>query len=270
MMSRSRREFLSDIGKGMLIAGVGPALVSELGLTPTFAGEVSERLTFGAMEPLVSLIQDTPADKLLPILVKKLSNGTELRTLVAATALANARTFGGHNYNGYHAFMALAPSYHMSKELPAEKAALPVLKVIHRNARFIHDEGGGHDHEALHPITPLDTTQGHSAAEALRDLMRKDDRAAAEKMLAARAKKSLDEAYNELLMCVQDEIDVHRVVLAWRAWATLELTGKEVATTLLRQSIHFCCDSEHDRITKKRARAASARSCRNCSTSTAC
>jgi hypothetical protein len=252
MMNRNRREFLADIGKGMLVASVGPALVAELGLMPAFAGDTSERLTFGSMEPLVSLIQDTPPEKLLPILVDKVKNGTELKTLVAATALANARTFGGHNYNGYHAFMALAPSYHMSKELPSEKAAIPVLKVIHRNSRFIQGEGGGHDHEALKPVTPLDTHEGHAAAEALRDLMRKDDRANAEKLLAARAEKSLEEAYNELLMCVQDEVDVHRVVLAWRAWATLELTGKDVATTLLRQSIHFCCDSEHDRITKKR------------------
>jgi hypothetical protein len=34
------------------------------------------------------------------------------------------------------------------------------------------------------------------------------------------------------------------VVLAWRAWAMLELTGKEHAHTLLRQSVRFCCDEE--------------------------
>src|SRR5947209_8107546 len=146
MMNRNRRDFLADIGKGMLVASVGPALVAELGLMPAFAGDTSERLTFGSMEPLVSLIQDTPAEKLLPILVDKIKNGTELKTLVAAAALANARTFGGHNYNGYHAFMALAPSYHMAQELPTERQALPVLKVIHRNSRFIQGEGGGHDH----------------------------------------------------------------------------------------------------------------------------
>jgi hypothetical protein len=252
MMNRNRREFLADIGKGMLVASVGPALVAELGLTPAaFAGDTSDRLNFGAMEPLVSLMQDTPADKLLPILVEKINSGTELKTLVAAAALANARTFGGHNYNGYHAFMALLPSFQMSKELPAERQALPVLKVIHRNSRFIQDEGGGHDHEQLHQITPLGK-EGHAAAEAIRDLMRKDDRASAEKLLAARSQESLGEAYNELLMCVQDEVDVHRVVLAWRSWATLDLTGKDVALTLLRQSLHFCCEAEHDKIAKKR------------------
>ena len=41
---------------------------------------------------------------------------------------------------------------------------------------------------------------------------------------------------------VQDEVNVHRVVLAWRSWETLDFTGKEHARTLLRQSVHFCCD----------------------------
>src|SRR5262245_40627325 len=251
MSHRNRRDFLADVGKGMLVASVGPALAFELGLVSASAAEGADRLTFGDREPLVGLMQDTPANKLLPLLAEKLKAGTKLEDLVAAGALANARTFGGENYNGYHAFMALLPSFQMSKELPAERQALPVLKVIHRNSRFIQEEGGGHDHEQLHQITPLGK-EGHAAAEAIRDLMRKDDRANAEKLLAARSQESLDEAYNELLMCVQDEVDVHRVVLAWRSWATLDLTGKEVALTLLRQSLHFCCEAEHDKIAKKR------------------
>src|SRR5438046_5631853 len=154
MMSRNRREFLADVGKGMLVASVGPALVADLGLTPACAADgPPERLSFGDREPLVALMQETPPDKLLPVLVQKLQAGTDLGTLVAAAALANARTFGGHDYDGYHAFMALTPSYHMAQELPAERRALPVLKVLHRNTRFIQ-KVGGRDHEALHPVEP--------------------------------------------------------------------------------------------------------------------
>ena len=32
MMNRSRREFLADVGRGMLLASVGPALAADLGL----------------------------------------------------------------------------------------------------------------------------------------------------------------------------------------------------------------------------------------------
>src|SRR5438876_1096405 len=101
MMNRNRREFLADVGRGMLVASVGSALCADLGLAPAFAGDVPDRLTFGELEPLVGLMQDTAADKLLPIVVEKLKSGTELRTIVAAGALANARTFGGHDYDGY-------------------------------------------------------------------------------------------------------------------------------------------------------------------------
>src|SRR6266852_2950010 len=100
MINRNRREFLADVGRGMLLASVGPALATDLGLTRAFAGEDAGRLSFGKMEPLVALMQDTPADKLLPVLIDKMKDGTELGTLISAGALANARTFGGEDYTG--------------------------------------------------------------------------------------------------------------------------------------------------------------------------
>src|SRR5205085_1897328 len=100
MIDRTRRDFLADVGRGMLVAGVGPALAADLGLASAFADEPPGTLSFGPMEPLVSLMQDTPADQLLPVLVAKMKEGTDLRTLVAAAALANARTFGGQDYTG--------------------------------------------------------------------------------------------------------------------------------------------------------------------------
>src|SRR5436305_14357795 len=128
MPSRNRREVLAEVGQGRLVASVGAALATDLGLAPAFAGEAREALSFGDREPLVALMQETPAAKLLPILAAKLKDGTDLRSLVAAAALANARTFGGQDYDGYHAAMALMPALHLARELPRPPEAPPAVK----------------------------------------------------------------------------------------------------------------------------------------------
>src|SRR6187402_1992808 len=98
MTASNRREFLADVGRGMLAASLGGALAGELGLSPAWAKEeVKARVTFGELEPLVDLMQATAPDKLLPQLVEKLKAGTDLKTLTAAAALANARAFGGND-----------------------------------------------------------------------------------------------------------------------------------------------------------------------------
>src|SRR5205085_126676 len=69
--------------------------------------------------------------------------------------------------------------------------------------------------------------------------------AEADGIFLAAAKGSLQDAYNELQPIVHDEVNVHRVVLAWRSWETIEFTGEEHARMLLRQSIHFCSDAKN-------------------------
>jgi hypothetical protein len=239
-----RREFLADVGRGMLVASVGSALAQDMGLaSAALADGADGHLSFGAMEPLVALMQETPADRLMPIVVERLKGGADLREFVAAAALANARAFGGQDYDGYHALMALLPSYQMSQEMPESRRALPVLKVLYRNTNHIQQTGGC-AHETLHPIEPAPTSGGSPTPEALREAARRQDMEGAERAFAAMAHGPIDEAYNDLLYLVQDNINVHRVVLAWRAWALLDLTGKEHAHTLLRQSVRFCVDEE--------------------------
>ena len=236
-----RREFLVDVGRGMLVASVGSALAQDLGLAPAaLAEEGAKGLTFGALEPLVDLMQETPADRILPAVVARMKAGTDLRPLVAAAALANARAFGGQDYDGYHALMALAPAYHMAQEMPESQRALPVLKVIYRNTNHIQQAGCG-SREAIRPVDPSGAASG---AESLREAERRQDMDGAERAFAATMRGPLDEAYNDLQYLVQDHADVHRVVLAWRAWALLDLTGKEHAHTLLRQSVRYCVDQE--------------------------
>src|SRR5262245_8195314 len=137
----ARREFLAEVGRGMLVATVGCGMAHELGLASAFAAEGSETLDFGELEPLVRFMHETPAEKFVPALAGKLKDGADLRRLVAAGALANARTFGGEDYVGFHTMMALAPAFHMAQELPEARQALPVFKVLYRNTNRIQEKG---------------------------------------------------------------------------------------------------------------------------------
>ena len=84
-------------------------------------------------------MQETPADKLLPLLVEKLKDGTDLRRSsrpppwpTPAPSAARITT-------------ATTPSWpwcrplQMAQELPEEQQALPVLKVLYRNTNRIQD-----------------------------------------------------------------------------------------------------------------------------------
>ncbi len=246
MEQRTRRDFLADVGKGMLTASVGAALTSELGVPAALAEGDSKALEFGRLEPLVELLQENSAERALSLVVERMAQGTELRDVVAATALANARTFGGEDYIGFHAFMALIPAYEMTKEMPADRRALPALKVLYRNVNQIQAKGG-RSSEVLHPVEALPITPSSDRRSALRDAMRQRDIDKSEGLFAGLVAHSPSEAYNDLQALVQDDADVHRVVLAYRAWDMLGLTGKEYAHTTLRQSVRYCVNVEKSR-----------------------
>ncbi len=240
MSTKSRREFLGQIGSGIGGVALGFVFAERLGIARAFELAPIARLRFGALDPLVDLIQATQADALLPLLVQRLRAGTALSELVAAGALANSRALGGTDYNGYHALMALLPSYDMAAQMPAPLAALPVLKVLHRTTRFIHDAGKS-DADAIEPI------EGAAQDTNLVDAMRRRDRDAAEQSLVALTARSPAAAYEQLQKVIRDDINVHRIVLAWRAFDLLRLTGDQHAATLLRQSVRFCIDEDTQR-----------------------
>jgi hypothetical protein len=242
-MTSSRRQFLADVGKGMLAASIGADLAIDMGFGSLQAKEGPNELTFGELEPMVELLQETPPGKLLPILTERWKKGTDLKDLVAAAALANVRTFGGEDYVGFHTMMAMMPAYHMAKELPKDRSPLPVFKVLYRNTNRLQEKGGRKD-EMLHPVSAESASDGKISAEALRDAVRRQDLKSAETMFAGIAQGSAEDAFNNLLYVVEDGTEVHRVVMAYRSWDLLDLVGKERAHTVLRQSVHYCVMSE--------------------------
>lgn len=245
MNGHNRREFLADVGRGMLVASLGSATALELGLTQSLAEDSDQRLTFGRLEPLVSMMQETSPDKLLPLLVEQLKAGTDLKTLVTSAALANVRAFGGQDYTGYHTFMALVPAFQMAGELPKSRQALPVLKVLYRNSSRIQEQQVHHQ-DTLQPVQAVEFVEPRRGGELLRESVRAVDWQGAEARFAALAKGTPGEAFHHLQFAVQDEVNVHRVVLAWRAWTMLGLCGERYAHTLLRQSVRYCLKSEQN------------------------
>lgn len=244
---KTRRGFLADVGCATLMATVGSSTAVDLGLAKAVAadGPEPERLTFGVLEELVALMQETPADRIVPAVIAELKRGTDLQRLVTAAALANARTFGGEDYVGFHTMMALAPAFHMSRELPEARRPLPIVKVLYRNTSRIQ-ESGGRGHEVLRRVAPATLSPGQPAGEILRDHVRAKDLAAAERTFAGLAASGPEALFNDVLIPVQDNTEVHRTVLPYRAWDLLSVIGMEHAHTLLRQSVHYCVKSERE------------------------
>jgi hypothetical protein len=177
------------------------------------------------------------------MLAERLGKGTaDVKTLVAAAALANCRSFGGEDYIGFHTMMALAPAFHMAGELPAERKALPIFKVIYRNSDNCHKKTGGKT-DTLHPVKATKTDSKPTPETLIEAVHRKDMAAAEQAFLAAGpgAQDSLD----FLLPAVQENQEVHRIVLPYRAWDLLPLVGQEHAQTMLRQSVHYCVKNEN-------------------------
>jgi hypothetical protein len=243
MKIQDRRAFLRDVGKGMLVASVGTALVDDLGIDTAFAEQGTDELSFGKLEPLVCLMQETAPAKLMPVVVERLKQGTDLKQIVASAALANVRTFGGEDYVGFHTMMAIAPAYNMARELPEATRPLPVLKVLYRNSNRIQ-EVGGRKKEVMHPVQPVAVGRDKDGAEVVRDAVRRQDLKAAEGTFAAIAQDGPTAALNAIEHTLQDATEVHRVVMVSRSWDLVNLIGKEQAHTLLRQSIHYCVKNE--------------------------
>ncbi len=139
--------------------------------------------------------------------------------------------------------MALSPALKMADSMPDKQQALPVFKVLYRNTNRIQENGGRSD-EVLHPDA---AGTDHPNAQQLHDAVKRKDTAGAEGIFATMMQNSADDGFNALLECVQDNPEVHRTVLPYRAWDLCDVVGREHATTLLRMSLRYCLNSEKAR-----------------------
>jgi hypothetical protein len=252
MNSTNRRAFLSDVGRGMLVAGLGASLANDLGFSTAFAAKGSDAFPLGEYDSLVELMRNTPAKKLQPILAQMVVKGeVDLKKLIGAGALANAVNFGGCDYVGFHTAMAMLPALEMSRMLGGRRQPLPVLKVLYRNSQQIQSVGGA-SKAALEAIHAAEHASEPEVGTKIRDACRQADVKRGEKLLASVEGSPLA-AFNALQPAIQDDLNVHRFVFAHRTYGLVGLLGEEYSYSMLRQCVRFCVDHERGRIENKHA-----------------
>lgn len=228
--------FLTSLGAG-LAGGVGFASPLLTNLT-----SLGEGLDLGQFARLADLLSQTPLDRLQPQILKEVKAGTSTAQLTAAGALANARAFGGEDYTGYHAFMALMPAYEISQSMSGDAALLPIMKVLYRSAARMQEAGRKSRPRLTAP--PERAKKAQLDSKQLIARVHKEDTRGAEATFAEILERDLPASFEALIRVVCQEVDVHRVVLAWRGWDLMRLTGEEHAQTLLRQSVRQCVSRE--------------------------
>lgn len=252
MTPSTRRAFLTDVGRGMLAAGLGTAVATDLGFSTAFAAEGAESIPLGDYAPLVELMRNTPADKLQLLLARKIQNGeVNLKQLIAAGSLANAVTFGGCDYVGFHTAMAMLPALEMSRLLTSGREPLPVLKVLYRNTQQIQNVGGA-SHTELAALHAAEHGAEGDLGLQIREACRKPDVNQGEALLSQVGDSPLD-AFNALQPAIQDDMNVHRFVFAHRTYGLVGLLGKDYSYSILRQCVRLCADHERMRIEHKQA-----------------
>jgi len=203
MIGSSRREFLADVGSGMLIDG-GVGVAGNLGISPSFATADFARS--------VGQMQDTASDELQPKLIKNVRAGdVSPKQLVATGTLANAEAFGGQDYVGLPMAVALLSA--LSKQLPIDRQTLPVLKVRYRNSGQVQALRGAKA-RTLAPIGLPSLPADDNAGQHVRDTVRQGKMGEAEQTFASAKAIATLEILHILQYSVQGDINVPRFVLA--------------------------------------------------------
>ena len=106
-------------------------------------------------------MRNTPAPQLQPMLAKMYVKGeANLKKLTAAGALANAVTFGGCDYVGFHTAMAMLPALSMSGLLASGRQPLPPASAgFVPHTALVHAEGSTPDvQDLLHELSARTAT----------------------------------------------------------------------------------------------------------------
>jgi hypothetical protein len=236
-----RRRFLAALGDLSLLAALPAVSLSQARVAP-------QRVRLRAeIEPLVSLLEDTPRERVLEALAGRIRGGVAYPDVVAALLLAGVRNIQPRPVGfKFHAVLVVNSAHLASLASPDTDRWLPILWAVDQfKASQDADERVGD--WALGPVDEARVPPGHRARQAFTEAMDRWDEAAADVAMAGLARTASAQEIFEIVARygVRDFREIgHKAIYVANSFRTLEVIGWQHAEPVLRSLAYALLDRD--------------------------
>lgn len=257
----SRRDFLKTTATSGAILGLGDlSFLSQLpGVSRTEAQMNPKSVRFQPeIEPIVRMLEETPRERLLEEVAKRIKQGLSYRELLAALLLAGVRNIQPRPVGfKFHAVLVVNSAHLASLASPDSDRWLPIFWSLDHfkesQARDVR-EGDWTIGQVSESAVPPPT----KARQAFTEAMNNWDEAAADAAVAGLARTASPQEVFEIFCRygARDFRDIgHKAIYVANAWRTLQHIGWQHAEPVLRSLAYALLYHEGDNPAKRDAEA---------------
>ena len=197
------------------------------------------------IEPLVTLVEQTPPERIVEETLDRLRTGTSPRTMLTASALAVSRSSElPHDHHGgpVHPVSGIHAVHHLSRRLAADARLLPIVQNVALANKHIHDVETGPS--AMLELEPLEAAAGglEATKQAFAAALAQRQPLAAERYLLALLPRCRPGEILDLILSVaipRAALDEHHFNYPVFAARALDDIGWEWADVVLRPTVRY-------------------------------
>lgn len=236
----TRRRFLQTAGIGATALGLGD-LSAFLHLNPAQAAETKSRswqVRYGAaIEPLVRLIEETPQEKCVEVVVEELRRGLSYRDFMAALLLAGLRNGGDLGY--YHCIYMIHAANQLTLDAPVGERLLAMFGVMDHFKYWQNRRAGESNHFGMQRF-PEKIPGADKALPQFHAAMSSGDPDAAEAAVVSLARSEGRSRLFDLIgQYGYRGGGVHQWIFVSNTWRVLEAIGWERAEPVWRAMVRL-------------------------------
>ena len=195
------------------------------------------------IEPLVQFIEETDPSEIVDQTLVKLRDGTPIRTMLTASALAVTRSSDlppGHHGGPLHPLVGLHALHHLVERLEGENRFLPILQHVALSNKHIH-------HPAMGPymlldFEPIDAGGVEATKEAFFTAVNRGESNMADHYFLWLWDNVPPVEALDLLLTIaipKNLLDDHYFIFPSLTWRALEWLGQEYLPILMRPAVRY-------------------------------